>query len=165
MDSLDDITIERADPGDADVRPLIAAHMAHSFESAPQSSNHAMDIQALKGSGIRFWTLSDSTGVLGCGALKPLPDGTAEVKSVHIVQAARGRGLARRLMMHLIETAHRKGTRALVLETGSMEDYKPARGLYTALGFTCCDPIPGYAPDPNSVFLRLALDPAERSPQ
>lgn len=159
------IAIELVDPGDVDVRPLIAAHLAHSDGSAPKSSNHTMDIQALKAPGIQFWALRDATGVLGCGALKSLPDGTEEVKSVHILRAARGRGLARKLMEHLIGSARTRRSGALVLETGSNEDYKAARHLYLALGFEFCEPIPGYGPDPNSVFMRLALDPAERWPQ
>lgn len=165
MDPLGVITIGLANPDDADVRPLIAAHLAHSDSNTPKSSNHTMDIQALKMPGIRFWALRDATAVLGCGALKPLPDGTEEVKSVHILQVARGRGLARKLMQHLIGSARTRKVMALVLETGSKEDFKPARHLYLALGFEYCDPIPGYATDPNSVFMRLALDPTERWPQ
>jgi len=155
MDPLGDFTIDLADPGDAEVRPLIAAHLAHSGGSTPPSSDHAMGIQGLQGPGIRFWTISDATGVLGCAALKQLPDGTAEVKSVHVARAARGRGVARRLMAHIIETARRENTTALVLETGVVDGFSAARGLYESLGFAYCGPIPGYKPDPNSTFMRL----------
>ena len=166
MDALSAFTIALADPGDSAARLLIEAHLAHSNETTPQISNHAMGVEALRGSGIRFWTVTDETGdVVGCGALKPLSDGTAEVKSIHIAKGARGRGLARAMMAHLIDIADREGTTALVLETGSKEEYSPARGLYEALGFGYCGPIPGYAPDPNSVFMRLGLDPAASKPQ
>ena len=166
MDTLNAFTIALTDPGDSAARRLIRAHLAHSSESTPQTSNHSMDSEALRGSGIRFWTLADETGdVVGCGALKPLHDGTVEVKSVHIAEVARGRGLARAMMGHLIEVARREGATAVVLETGSQDEYSPARGLYEALGFGYCDPIPGYGPDPNSVFMRLGLDPAGQTPQ
>ena len=165
MDALGGFSIDRADPGDVSVRLLIEAHLAHSWDSTPQTSNHTLGVAALRGQGIRFWTVSDNIGVVGCGALKALSDQTAEVKSVHVAHAARGRGVAKMLMEHLIETARQGGTKALVLETGSMDDYKPARGLYKALGFTFCGLIPGYDLDPNSVFMRLALDPAEPWPQ
>lgn len=165
MDPLNGFRIEPADPGDPRVRPLIEAHLAHSGGASPDASNHSMDIQALQGSGIRFWAVSDLTGVVGCGALKPLPDGTVEVKSVHVSKTMRGRGLARMLVMYLIETARLEGARALVLETGSMAQFDAARGLYEALGFIYCSPIPGYRPDPNSAFMRLPLDPVDQRPQ
>ncbi|MCF6233070.1 MAG: GNAT family N-acetyltransferase [Rhodobacteraceae bacterium] len=108
---------------------------------------------------------SKSIGVVACGALKSLPDGTTEVKSVHVDALARGRGLARVLMVHLVGTAKSDGYSALVLETGTMDEYSAARGLYEALGFVYCDPIFGYGPASNSAFMRLPLDPANLSPQ
>jgi len=63
-------------------------------------------------------------------------------------------------MAHMITVARDDGVDALVLETGHSEAYAPARRLYETLGFVYCGPIPGYEPDPNSVFMRLGLDPA-----
>nr|WP_174840318.1 MULTISPECIES: GNAT family N-acetyltransferase [unclassified Ruegeria] len=135
--------------------------MAHSWDATPQTSNHTLDVEALREPGIRFWALYEGNTALGCGALKTLPDGTAEVKSVHVVAAARGRGLARVMMTHLADLAQREGLSALVLETGAahLPEYDAARKLYEALGYSYCDPIYGYAPDPNSAFMRLALEP------
>ena len=165
MDPLGGFTIKRCDPGDAVARPLVEAHLAHSYSTTPQTSNHTMDVQALREPDIRFWTLSDKRGVVGCGALKSLPDGTTEVKSVHIASVARGRGLGRVMMAHLIGAARLEGAGALVLETGTMPEYSAARGLYAALGFEHCGPIYGYNLDPNSAFMRLPLDPTKLSPQ
>ncbi len=159
MDPLSRYSIKHCDPGDPAVRPLVEAHLSHSQAATPQTSNHTMDVQALRAPDIRFWALSDESGAVGCGALKTLPNAAAEVKSVHIARAARGRGLGRVIMMYLIKAARLEGTKALVLETGTMEEYNAARGLYEALGFTYCGPIPGYDPDPNSAFMRLGLDP------
>ncbi len=145
--------------------PLIGAHLAHGRAATAQSSDHTLGVQALNAPDIRFWGLFTGGIAVGCGALKALPDATSEVKSVHIAQSARGRGLARRLMRHLIEIARQEGRTALVLETGSNRAYASARGLYASLGFTNCGPIPGYGPDPNSCFLCLPLDPARLSPQ
>nr|WP_174838725.1 MULTISPECIES: GNAT family N-acetyltransferase [unclassified Ruegeria] len=135
--------------------------MAHSWDATPQTSNHTLDVEALREPGIRFWALYEGNTALGCGALKTLPDGTAEVKSVHVIAAARGRGLARIMMTHLADLAQREGLSALVLETGAahLPEYDAARKLYAALGYSYCDPIYGYAPDPNSAFMRLALEP------
>ncbi|MEX0365736.1 MAG: GNAT family N-acetyltransferase [Ruegeria sp.] len=156
------IEIREADPGADDLRPILTAHLAHSQQAGPDESNHTMDIAALREPGIRFWALYDDATPLGCGALKALPDGTAEVKSVHILSAARGRGLARRMMQYLADQARAEGISALVLETGAghLPDYDAARKLYEALGYSYCGPIHGYEPDPNSAFMRLELTPA-----
>ncbi|MBE1283558.1 MAG: GNAT family N-acetyltransferase [Rhodobacteraceae bacterium] len=156
------IQILRADPASPEIQPIIEAHLAHSWDAAPQTSNHTMGAEDLKDPAIRFWALYDGETPLGCGALKTLPDGTAEVKSVHVLETARGRGLARKMMDFLAEQARFDGISALVLETGSdlLPEYLAARKLYEALGYDYVGPIYGYDPDPNSAFMRLGLDPA-----
>ncbi|WP_299080933.1 GNAT family N-acetyltransferase [uncultured Ruegeria sp.] len=155
------IDIREADPGAEDLRPIIEAHLAHSWDATPQTSNHTLDVDALREPGIRFFALYDEGQPLGCGALKTLPDGTAEVKSVHILATARGRGLARVMMTHLTDMARAEGVLALVLETGAahLTEYDAARKLYETLGYSYCEPIYGYDHDPNSAFMRLALEP------
>ncbi|SMO56182.1 GNAT family N-acetyltransferase [Ruegeria faecimaris] len=157
------IDIREADPTSDALRPVVEAHFAHSETAGPAESNHTMDASALAGPGMRFWALYEGNKVLGCGALKALPDGTAEVKSVHILATARGRGLARVMMTHLADHARVEGTSALVLETGAdhLSYYDAARRLYEALGYSYCGPIYGYEADPNSAFMRLDLKPAE----
>ena len=156
------IDIRLADPGAEDVRPLIEAHLAHSQDAGPDESNHTMGADALRAPDIRFWVLYEGETPLGCGALKALADGTAEVKSVHVSSAARGRGLARDLMAHLEQDARESGATALVLETGAehLDEYRAARKLYEALGYSYCGPIFGYEADPNSAFMRLDLNAA-----
>lgn len=157
------VEIRAADPTSKALRPVVEAHFAHSETAGPAESNHTMDAEALAGPGIRFWGLFEDERALGCGALKTLPDGTAEVKSVHVLTEARGRGLARVMMMFLTDTARKEGVLALVLETGAehLPEYKAARKLYEALGYSYCGPIFGYTDDPNSAFMRLALQPTE----
>jgi len=155
------IEIRRADPGDDDLRPIIEKHLAHSWDATPQTSNHTLDVDALRAPDIRFWAVYDAGHPMGCGALKALPDGTAEVKSVHVLSEARGRGLARKMMDHLADLARAEGLTALVLETGAdhLTEYAAARKLYQALGYSYCEPIFGYEADPNSAFMRLGLEP------
>ena len=153
------IEIRDADPTSDALRPVIEAHFAHSETAGPSESNHTLDSQSLAEHGVRFWAMYEGDRVIGCGALKALSDGTAEVKSVHVVSDARGRGLAKVLMTHLADVARADGLAALVLETGAehLSDYAAARQLYERLGYSYCGPIPGYERDPNSAFMRLAL--------
>lgn len=156
------IEIRLADPGADNLRPVVEDHLTHSQGAGPDDSNHTMGVDGLRGDGIQFWALFDDDTPLGCGALKHLPDGSAEVKSVHIIEAARGRGLARKMMAFLAETAQAEAVSALVLETGSdlLPAYDSARKLYEKLGYSYCAPIYGYDDDPNSAFMRLDLEPA-----
>jgi putative acetyltransferase len=153
------IEIRQADPGSPELRPLIEANLAHGAGAAPAESDHTFGVDELRGPDVRFWALFEQEQALGCGALKRLADGSAEVKSVYVSGAARGRGLARQIMQHLAEEARTAGVSALVLETGSdlLPEYDAARALYEKLGYAYCPPIPGYDEDPNSAFMRLAL--------
>ncbi|MCD7441535.1 GNAT family N-acetyltransferase [Streptomyces lincolnensis] len=63
-------------------------------------------------------------------------DGDAELKRMYVVDAARGRGLARRILAALEEDARAAGRRRMVLETG---DRQPeAIALYTSSGYEPC---------------------------
>lgn len=156
----DTLSIRRADPSTPEIARIIAAHLAHSAATTPPESIHAMSVEQMAAQpGLVFWAIHDGDEALGCGALKPLGDGTVEVKSVHVLAAARGRGLARRMMLHLEAEARAMGYAAMVLETGSdrLPGFDAARALYERLGYRYCDVLPGYAPDPLSAFMRRDL--------
>ena len=157
------IDIRLADPAAPDLHPLIQANLMHGADAAPAESNHTFGVEQLQGDDVRFWAAYDGATTVGCGALKSLSDGTAEVKSVYVSEAARGRGIARQIMQHLAAAAQTTGITALVLETGSdlLPEYDAARALYERLGYTYCPPIPGYTEDPNSAFMRLNLTPGD----
>jgi putative acetyltransferase len=65
----------------------------------------------------------------------------------------RGRGVAGRVLDHLLADARRRGIRRVSLETGSAEFFAPARALYTRAGFVPCPPFGTYREDLHSVFL------------
>ena len=71
--------------------------------------------------------------------------------------AARGRGVATRLLTHLIDEARRRGYERLSLETGSQDFFAPARRLFRRNGFVACQPFGTYVADPNSTYLTLPL--------
>ena len=59
---------------------------------------------------------------------------TVEVKRMYVAPAARGRGIARRMLAHLEDTARAGGARAVVLETGLRQP--EAIALYESSGYT-----------------------------
>ena len=112
---------------------------------------------ALKAPGIRFFGLWSEDEALGMGAWKRLSATGGELKSMHVLHEARGRGLARALLLHLISDARAAGIAQLWLETGSQPGFAPARALYRAHGFEPCAPFADYREDPASVFLTRAI--------
>jgi GNAT superfamily N-acetyltransferase len=84
----------------------------------------------------------DEGSPLGCGALRPLEPGAAELKRMYVVPAARGRGVSRLLLDGLEAAARTRGWTTLRLETGPRQP--EAAGLYTAAGYSRVGPFGGY---------------------
>ncbi|WP_083096312.1 GNAT family N-acetyltransferase [Pseudophaeobacter leonis] len=156
------IEIRAADPACPTIAPLIEASQEHGADQSTADSDHTLGVAELCKPGVLFFAAYQGEQPLGCGAIKTLRDGSAEVKSVFVSTQARGQGLARQIMDHLAAVAGAKGFAALVLETGSplCPGYDAARSLYERLGYQYCPPFEGYKTDPLSVFMRLPLTPA-----
>lgn len=146
------------DPLSADVAPLLARHLQLMRDTSPPESVHALDGSGLAVPGVQFFTLREDDGqLLGMGAVKQLSGPEGEIKSMHILAEARGRGLARVMLDHLIAAARAAGWDRLSLETGVEDAFAPARALYARAGFVECPPFEGYWADPNSHFMALDL--------
>jgi putative acetyltransferase len=120
---------------------------------------HALDVGALLDPAVAFFSFRREGELLGVAALKRLDHHHAEVKSMHTAQPARGRGIGRAMVGHLIAVARDRGFRRVSLETGSMAAFAPARSLYASVGFTPSGPFGDYLPSPNSTFMTLVLEP------
>lgn len=151
-----EITID--DPRAADVRALLEHHLEFTIAQSPPEDVHALDVAGLLDPAVTFFSFRLDGVLLGVAALKRLHGEHAEVKSMHTALAARGRGVGRALVDHLITVARESGLRRLSLETGSMATFAPARTLYENAGFTPCAPFGDYLPSPYSTFMTLALD-------
>ena len=151
------IEIRRDRPVSPHVLPLLQRHLDLMHASSPPESVHALDPAALDIPDVAFFTLREGAKVLGMGAVKRIDPTHAEIKSMHVVAEARGRGLARVLLDHLLAEAHSLGYTQLSLETGVEPVFAPARSLYERAGFGYCGPFDGYGPDPNSVFMTRSI--------
>jgi putative acetyltransferase len=145
------------DPGAEDVRALLATHLAFSHQHSPPEDVHALDVDRLRDPAVTFYSYRDGGRLLAVGALRRLDGGHAEVKSMHTASEARGRGIGRALLAHLIAEARARGYRRLSLETGTMAAFAPARALYASAGFVTCEPFGSYFHSPNSTCMTLAL--------
>ncbi len=79
---------------------------------------------------------------------------------MHTAQAARGRGIGRAMLGHLLGLARGHGYRRVSLETGTMIEFAPARTLYHSAGFVACGPFADYQPSEDNCFMTLVLDGA-----
>jgi putative acetyltransferase len=125
-------------------------------ETAPESA-HALDPSGLRAPEMTFWSVWEDDAVVGIGALKRLSADHGELKSMYTAEAARGRGVGSAILRHIMAAARARGMARLSLETGSWPYFAPARALYARHGFVECPPFGDYLPDPNSVFMTLAL--------
>ena len=151
------MNIDLDDPYRPDVVALLEEHLADMYATSPAESVHALDPGALAQPGISFWTVRDDAEVLGCAALKEIDPGHGEIKSMRTATAARRRGVAARLLDHVLAEARLRGYARLSLETGSQVFFAPARALYASRGFAECGPFGDYQPDPHSVFMTRSL--------
>ncbi|WP_347310711.1 GNAT family N-acetyltransferase [Defluviimonas sp. SAOS-178_SWC] len=151
------IDIARESPLGPDLALLHERHTADMHSETPPESIHMLPAGALAAPGIDFFVMRDAGRPIGMGALKRIDAGHAEIKSMHILIEERGRGLARKMLDHLIAEGRAAGYTRISLETGVQPGFTAARGLYARAGFVECGPFEGYRPDPNSVFMTLDL--------
>ncbi len=149
--------IELDDVSRPEVHAVLAEHLSDMYATSPAESVHALDVTALTDPAVTVWTLWDDGVVLGCAALKQLTARHAEVKSMRTTAAARGRGVATKLLVHVLDEGRRRGYERLSLETGTQDFFAPARRLYARHGFVACPPFGEYVTDPHSAFFTLAL--------
>jgi putative acetyltransferase len=72
--------------------------------------------------------------LIGCVALKALNATTAEMKRLYVEPGHRGTGIARQLVLELVDRARGKHYSSIVLDT--LPTMSRAQRLYVSLGFT-----------------------------
>ncbi|MDO9398891.1 MAG: GNAT family N-acetyltransferase [Herbiconiux sp.] len=78
---------------------------------------------------------------VGCGGLRPLAGGGAEIKRMYIAPEARGRGVSTALLRAIEQEARAMGLDRLVLETGTLQP--DAMRFYEREGYSS---IPNFGP-------------------
>lgn len=119
------------------------------------------DIEQFRPPDGRLLLAVDGGEAVGCGAVRVIAPGVAEVKRMYLRPEARGRGIGRSLLEELLDTARRFECREARLDTGwFMTD---AHRLYRAAGFEECAPYDGSEVsadfEPRWKYMRLDLTP------
>jgi len=137
----------------SEVNQLLINHFIELRSVSPEGSAHVLDIEGLKDSSIKFWSLWENQELMGCGALKFLDSKHGEFKSIRVKDEFRKKRNGLKIIKHLIEEAKKLDIKRLSLETGSGTFFAPARKLFAECGFKLCDPFAHYKDDPNSCYM------------
>jgi GNAT superfamily N-acetyltransferase len=155
MTCPDDITLAAEDPTSPDALAPMAELNGELHTRYPGSSIHGLDPSTLSKSGGVFVIARAAGQPVGCGALRPLDAGIAEIKRMFVVPAYRSRGIARRVLASL-ETATLERRFALLrLETGLRQP--EAIHLYESAGYIRIAAFGEYVGDPHSVCMEKRL--------
>ncbi len=104
--------------------------------------------------GGRLLVACEDGKAIGCGALRPAGEATAEMKRLYVEPRGRGKRVGEKLAAAIIAAAREIGYRRLCLDT--LPEMGVAQKLYRKLGFV--DIAPYYAnPIPGARFLGLDL--------
>ena len=153
------------DPARAPVAALLAIHGAHAEAHSPLGSCHYFNAERLDGDDVTLWTACEGDAVLGCVALQERllehpgeePERAGELKSLHVAEAARGRGVARLLVETVLDAARARAMKRVLLETGSSDGFAASRALYEAMGFAVVGPFAEYSDNGFSVFMARSV--------
>lgn len=101
----------------------------------------------LSAPGGSFLVGTEDGAAICCGGIKALPDGACEVKRMYVAQDARGRGVARALLVALEDEARRLGYAVARLDTGPRQPH--AQRLYESTGYA---PIENFNANPVATY-------------
>ncbi|AUB38856.1 yedL, putative acetyltransferase [Nostoc flagelliforme CCNUN1] len=110
------------------ITDFLLEHLENMHEITPPQSVHALDLEALRLPDITFFSAWEGDELLGCGALKELDSRSGEIKSMRTAKAHRRKGVASKILEHIIKEAERRAYHHLNLETGAIR-VRPSTSL------------------------------------
>jgi putative acetyltransferase len=153
-------------PGDFDdpqVQEILRLHLTSMHATSPPHAVFALDLSGLNKPEISFFTAWEGNELLGCGAIRELTADHAEIKSMRVFPQHLRKGVATRLLEHLLAVARDRGYKSVSLETGSGEAFAPAISLYLRFGFRQGESFGNYGDNGFSRFFHLNLEPGRES--
>ena len=147
--------IKQVSPYDVQVSAFIDQLDRYQSSLYPAESNHLDSRDTLADKNCMLLGAYDNEGnLLGIGAAKIVGE-FGELKRFYVADAARGKGVAEKILKELEVWLRRNGIERSCLETGI---HQPAAlKFYERLGYEVCGPFGEYKPDPLSVFMSKEL--------
>lgn len=146
--------LRRTDSANEDFLGLV--RKLDAFLAEIDGEEHAFYAQFNKTQYLRQVVVVYEEGIaVGCGAIRPLEDGSMEVKRMYTEPAHRGKGIAAAVLNELETWASELGYVTCVLETGLQQD--AAIRLYGRAGYGRIPNYGQYVGIENSVCFRKEL--------
>lgn len=136
---------------------LVELHLRAMHESSPPGHVFALDTSGLRRDDVTVWTAWIDGEIAGMAALRRLADGASEVKSMRTHPRHLRRGVAACLLDRLIAEARARGSKRLLLETGSGPAFEAAIALYVRRGFVPTEAFGEYEKSAFNQFFALDL--------
>jgi predicted O-methyltransferase YrrM/GNAT superfamily N-acetyltransferase len=157
--SAPSIEISPSRPDSDDARTLIRALDDDLVRRYPGQPVHGLRDRDADDPRLTFLVAYATGEPVGCGAIRPLEPGVAEVKRMFVRADWRGRGVGRRVLAALEAAALAQGYHTIRLETGVGQP--EAIGLYRSAGYARTPAFGDYLGDPVSVCFEKALTLAD----
>ncbi|MFC5528299.1 GNAT family N-acetyltransferase [Cohnella yongneupensis] len=149
------IQLKRVQTDDTDFATLIDLLDKDLWARYPDTQQffHAFNIVKLDANAI----VAYENGIpVGCGCYRETEDGhVVEVKRMFVKEEARGKGIAKKIVMELERWAHENGYSRAILETGTNQP--EAIALYTKMGYKLIDRYAPYIDSEQSVCMGKEL--------
>ena len=128
---------------------LLRLHLAGMQANSPEDNVFALDLAGLRQPDITVWTSWRDGQIAGIAALRQRDAISGEIKSMRTHPDHLRRGVAARLLTHVLATGMSRGLSHFCLETGTGASFEPALALYRRFGFL---PGPAFQPYQPSAF-------------
>ncbi len=152
---ISELQIRRERPDSQDARTLIRELDADLLERYPRQWIHGLHPEDFQDDELIFLVVRQGSELVGCGALRPLEEGVAEVKRMFVRHSFRRLGISRRILSALELQAMEKGYTTLRLETGT--EQPEALGLYRSAGYVQIPSYGEYIGNPFSICFEKKL--------
>jgi putative acetyltransferase len=123
---------------------VLQAHWLFCTTSTPIEHVYALDASKLFNPDITVFGARIAGELVGVGAMRKLDQHHAELKSMHTLAKSRGLGVGKAMVAHIEDFARSSRINRMSLETGTNEEFRPARELYKSLGYNSCDAFGDY---------------------
>jgi putative acetyltransferase len=123
---------------------VLQAHWLFCTSSTPIEHVYALDAAKLFNPDITVFGARIAGELVGVGAMRKLDQHHAELKSMHTLAKSRGLGVGKAMVAHIEDFARSSRIDRMSLETGTNEEFRPARELYKSLGYNSCDAFGDY---------------------
>jgi ribosomal protein S18 acetylase RimI-like enzyme len=134
MGDMRSTSVSGAEPGDLDeLRELFREYFAWLRSNGWFPGGLDQELAALPGGYEALLVARTEGEVVGCVALKELPDGACEMKRLYVRLAGRGSGTGRALVEASLAKARELGYAVMLLDT--LPTMNAAHALYESLGF------------------------------